>query len=200
MTEEEFAEQLANASSGGSGGSGGASIDHIEITQAEYDALSEEEKNADVVYFITDADGDSDGSDGLVGVELTQAEFDALTPEEKNNGLYFITDGIPLDDETELYKAVVSADFSLAANGNVLEITLPVGTYLLSGFLDGESSLMLWLNGVVDINSDEYLKISKGGFAKVLKITAEKTVFFKNLTGSSKTVYLGAQMSAYKLR
>ena len=49
-----------NIYGGGSGGSGGASIDRIEITQAEYDALSEDEKNADVVYFITDAEGGSD--------------------------------------------------------------------------------------------------------------------------------------------
>lgn len=37
----------------GSGSSGGTGA--IEITQAEYNALSEEEKNKDVLYLITDA-------------------------------------------------------------------------------------------------------------------------------------------------
>ena len=38
------------------GGSGGGTSKHQNITQAEYDALTPEQKQADIVYFITDAD------------------------------------------------------------------------------------------------------------------------------------------------
>ena len=45
-----------NYSGGGSG-----NTNSIALTQAEYDALSEAEKNSDIVYFITDAIGSTDG-------------------------------------------------------------------------------------------------------------------------------------------
>ena len=38
------------------GGGGGGTSEHQNITQAEYDALTPEQKQADIVYFITDAD------------------------------------------------------------------------------------------------------------------------------------------------
>ena len=38
------------------GGGGGGTSEHRNITQAEYDALTPEQKQADIVYFITDAD------------------------------------------------------------------------------------------------------------------------------------------------
>ena len=55
-------------------------------TQAEYDALSQAEKQNGQLYFITDADS-------IPYMELTQTQYDALTYAEKHNGtLYFITD------------------------------------------------------------------------------------------------------------
>lgn len=72
------------------GGEGGG---HVELTQAEYDALSEEEKLNGVTYFITDAPGG--GGDDSSHVELTQAEYDALSDNEKDSDtIYFITDAI----------------------------------------------------------------------------------------------------------
>ena len=71
---------------GGEGGGG-----HIELTQAEYDALTDEEKLNGAIYFITDATGG--GGDDSSHVELTQAEYDALSDEEKDSDtIYFITD------------------------------------------------------------------------------------------------------------
>ena len=43
-------------------GTGGSSDDHVELTQAQYDALTEEEKMNGKVYFITDAAGGGSGS------------------------------------------------------------------------------------------------------------------------------------------
>ena len=37
-------------------GGGGGTSEHQNITQAEYDALTPEQKQADIVYFITDAE------------------------------------------------------------------------------------------------------------------------------------------------
>jgi hypothetical protein len=84
----------------------------IELTKAEYDQLSEEEKNKGT-YWITDysssggnsnieldktlsiegkaADAQAVGK--ALGIEMTQAEYDALSEEEKNNGTYWVTDG-----------------------------------------------------------------------------------------------------------
>lgn len=62
-----------------------------EITQEEYDALSEEEQNNGTIYFITD--GSSGALGGTITVEISQAGYDALSDEEKLNGkMYLIKD------------------------------------------------------------------------------------------------------------
>ena len=61
----------------------------VEISWEDYQALSDEEKNSGVVYFIKDYQS------GLytAGREVTRAEYDALTKEQQNNGtLWLITD------------------------------------------------------------------------------------------------------------
>lgn len=65
--------------------------DVVEITQQEYDDLSEEEKMNGKMYLITDADLDTYTNI----VEITQEEYDALSQAEKMNGtMYMITDGV----------------------------------------------------------------------------------------------------------
>lgn len=74
---KELAESVTNLSSG------------VEISWEDYQALSDEEKNSGVVYFIKDYQS------GLytAGREVTRAEYDALTKEQQNNGtLWLITD------------------------------------------------------------------------------------------------------------
>ena len=69
----------------------------VELTQAEYDALPEEEKMNGAEYFITDAES---GEAGAVGVDITKEEYEALSEEEKNNGtIYFV------EDESEIMGA-----------------------------------------------------------------------------------------------
>ena len=66
---------------------GTGSSAEVELTQAEYDALSEEEKMNGTTYYISDA------LDEQKVVELTQAEYDALSEEQKMADVnYFITD------------------------------------------------------------------------------------------------------------
>ena len=67
----------------------------VEISWEDYQALSDEERNSGILYFIKDYQS------GLytAGREVTKAEYDALTKEQQNNGtLWLITDdssGIP---------------------------------------------------------------------------------------------------------
>ena len=52
------------------------SNDHVELTQAEYDALSEAEKNNGKVYFITDGQGGGDS--GLTARVQALEDYDGL--------------------------------------------------------------------------------------------------------------------------
>ena len=74
---KELAESVTNLSAG------------VEISWGDYQALSDEEKNNGMLYFIKDYQS------GLytAGREVTRAEYDALTKEQQNNGtLWLITD------------------------------------------------------------------------------------------------------------
>lgn len=74
---KELAESVTNLSTG------------VEISWEDYQALSDEEKNSGILYFIKDYQS------GLytAGREVTKAEYDALTKEQQNNGtLWLITD------------------------------------------------------------------------------------------------------------
>lgn len=100
-------------------GGGSDSPPVVELTQAQYDALSEEEKNMNVVYMITNGTTNTIVAEDIVydntgtiltsntvqdaidelarGAvkELTLAQYNALTPAEQNNGtIYYITDDV----------------------------------------------------------------------------------------------------------
>ena len=73
------------------GGEGGG---HVELTQAEYDALSEEEKLNGVTYFITDAIGGGDGAsidDNTISTETTWSSAKIVSEMSDN---YAIFEGI----------------------------------------------------------------------------------------------------------
>ncbi len=59
------------------GGSGGGNTNSVELTQAQYNALSPEEKANGTVYFITDGQGGGGGASALS--ELTDVEIDNPT-------------------------------------------------------------------------------------------------------------------------
>lgn len=75
----------------------GESSKAIVLTQAQYDALTDEEKDSDNVYYISDAPFESSNV-----VPLTRAEYDALSDATKMDGrFYYIT------DEEEVAKSLV---------------------------------------------------------------------------------------------
>lgn len=75
------------------GGGGGGNSNMRELTQAEYDALTTEEKNNGTVYYITDGD-DSNG-----GYQLIQPII--YSEEEREVGVW--TDGKPLYQKTFIF-------------------------------------------------------------------------------------------------
>lgn len=60
----------------------------VVITQAEYDALPDEKKNTDIVYYITDAPFDSPNV-----VDISQEEYNALPDNVKYDGRFYCIDG-----------------------------------------------------------------------------------------------------------
>jgi hypothetical protein len=76
----------------------------VELTQAEYDALTSEEKNNGSIYQISDKGYFYYKEKKFHQVEeLTMAEYNQLTPEEQNNGVeYFITDAPEIVTEITL--------------------------------------------------------------------------------------------------
>ena len=100
--------------SGGGGGLPEGTVAVKPLTQAEYDALTDEEKQADVVYAITDDGGSGGGSSGEV-----------YSTEEKAVGVW-------IDGKT-VYERSVSGTFPDTANTNneaTLTLISLVGTEL----------------------------------------------------------------------
>ena len=83
---------LKDAIANAGGGGGTSDLDAVELTQAEYDALTPEQKtDEDKIYFIKDGGSSGGGGGGTNTVLLTKAEYDALTTAQKNNGsIYFV--------------------------------------------------------------------------------------------------------------
>lgn len=89
--------------------------DMVEITLAEYEALSTEEKNNDTTYFITDADNTDPGSVGTAGT-LKPWLYDSN--EEVVIGVY---DGKPL-----YRKTLVFENHSLVDGDNYIELDIDI--------------------------------------------------------------------------
>lgn len=78
-------------------GFGSGSSEAVVLTQAEYDALPDEVKDSDTIFFISDAPFENSNV-----VTLTRAEYDALSDATKMDGrFYYIT------DEAEVAKSLV---------------------------------------------------------------------------------------------
>lgn len=78
-------------------GFGSGSSEAVVLTQAEYDALPDEVKDSDTIFFISDAPFENSNV-----VTLTRAQYDALSDATKMDGrFYYIT------DEAEVTKSLV---------------------------------------------------------------------------------------------
>ena len=83
-TKAETDTAIANAPKGDTG---------VWISQADYDALSDEDKALDLNYYIYDAKSNSGSDSGSSGISISQAEYDALSAEEKASEVtYYIYD------------------------------------------------------------------------------------------------------------
>ena len=85
---------------------------HRELTSAQYNALTTEERNNGTLYFITDA-GNENEVTSLRHVELTRSEYNALTPEEQMNGtLYLVKNSAPVVCERLFYLRCYNNDYN----------------------------------------------------------------------------------------
>lgn len=82
----DFASEISSIVGGGS---------HVELTQAEYDALTEEEKNNGSVYFITDTNGDGEDFQPVI-----------YSLNEREIGVW--TDGKPLYEKTYIFSSALT--------------------------------------------------------------------------------------------
>ena len=122
-TKAETDTAIANAPKGDTG---------VWISQADYDALSDEDKALDLNYYIYDAKSDSDSS----GISISQAEYNNLSEEEKNNDTtYYIYDA----DTTPTAAATIpfsSENYTATSVGGALEevrnMIYPVGSIYMS--------------------------------------------------------------------
>lgn len=74
---------------GGGGNTGSISaLAYKQLTEQEYEELSQAEKINGVIYFVSD---DSTGVKGLTVIKISKEDYDSLTPTQKNNGIpYFV--------------------------------------------------------------------------------------------------------------
>lgn len=105
-------------------GEGGGGSSGVELTQAEYDALTQEEKNNGSIYKITDkAKIYCLDEEYHAVLEITSADYALLTSDEKNNGtLYILTDEETTADDIPYSAGVSVADKldSLTASVNTV--------------------------------------------------------------------------------
>ena len=89
------------------GGGGGGTADYVELTQAQYDALTESEKKNGKLYFITDGSGGSGGGSGRIN----------YSTDEQDTGLKWV-DGESIYQKT-IYVASCNAGGSYNINHNI---------------------------------------------------------------------------------
>lgn len=110
--------------------------DHVELTQAEYDALTPEEKTNGTVYFVTDGEG---GGGTYI---LPPATASTLGGVKVGSGLSVESDGT-LSAETDgiFYITVDAADFTPSSDPNVMEmeLTTPYTLSELNAILQSEN-------------------------------------------------------------
>lgn len=121
----------------------GGGADYVELTQAEYDALSPAEKMNGKMYFITDASGGGGGSGGSGGSEdISDMTWTLLT---STSGTGSAT-AIPSDTkylvvavkDTNNGKVTIAAKESISAINKVLDV-LGETTYILHGYWKDQS-------------------------------------------------------------
>ena len=98
-------------------GEGGGSSGIVELTQAEYDQLTQEEKNNGTIYQISDKGYFYYKEKQFRAIkELTQAQYDLLTPEQKADGTIYM-----ISDATNNLNDLDNVDISNLTDGQIIE-------------------------------------------------------------------------------
>lgn len=168
-TKAETDTAIANAPKGDTG---------VWISQADYDALSDEDKALDLNYYIYDAKSNSGSDSGSSGISISQAEYDALSAEEKASDVtYYIYDAnsnpnaasIPFTSEN--YTATNVGAALEEVNGKLTK-AFPTDNAIHS--LDDKIRIAVYNGGLalqlsIDESKDYYVMLSfdQSGFAYI---------------------------------
>lgn len=164
--------------------SGFGNGEYVSLTQAEYDALSEAEKDNGNIYFITDG---VDSTEAIIGSEELHTQSDTITGAINE-----------LNDRTgQVISSVQSSDVTLPDQTRMIttSLSLPAGTWLIVGYQSfaylnntgGRRWLAITDNGTDGVISNvQYAPASSG--ATAINITC----ITSNNTGSNKTINLVA--------
>lgn len=127
-------------------GFGSGSSEAVVLTQAEYDALPDEVKDSDTIFFISDAPFENSNV-----VTLTRAEYDALSDATKMDGrFYYIT------DEAEVAKSLVVQN-----NVNSTE-TVPSSAVVYGLKSDTDSQISDLNNSLTPYMCDVFYEVTPG--------------------------------------
>lgn len=103
-------------------GNGNATV--VEISEEEYLALSEEEKNNGTMYLVHSDLDDNANTSNPYCIEITQEAYDALPESEKMNGrLFFIKD--PSFEDTIKATTIFINKWSFVVKGEIISSALP---------------------------------------------------------------------------
>ena len=126
------------------GGGGGGNTNYKELTQLEYDALTEEEKNNGTIYFITDTNSNQD------------SKFQPVIYSESEREIGVWTDGKPLYQKTYIFMTGSSSGWT-AYNHNIENMETPVSA---TGYVYGGSSAIEGVAYSVGTNAVSSLSIA----------------------------------------
>lgn len=128
--------------------------DYVELTQAEYDALTEEEKMNGTLYFITDGEGGGgSGSGGISGLDW-------------NNKVTVTTSVIPPQGNIT-YTPSKSGVLIISGYGNNTTISAVVSTSSSENFY-APLVHQSWTSSEIIVNANEELTITNGSSAQTM--------------------------------
>lgn len=133
---------------------GGGNTDYVELTQAEYDALTPEQKTNGTLYFITDGEGGGGGSgSGISGLDW-------------NNKVTVTTSVIPPQGNIT-YTPPRSGVLIISGYGNNTTIAAVVSTSSSENFY-APLVHQSWTSSEIIVNANEELTITNGSSAQTM--------------------------------
>lgn len=164
----------------------------VSLTQAEYDALTETQKNDGTVYFITDSDAVLDASDVAVGSGTVEDSIGSIAVIETSPATSAHAVGTYLVYNGKLYKvtSAISANEQLVVGTNIVATTvgdeIKISTLSSSGSITGVTA---WADATVhSVNLSAGAYIVNWGVAYVGDNSNQCNVYGRFNVGSNRVM------------